>query len=157
MGALLLLLVSNSGYIVALSDFFAMYRVSMPNQLRYTLVAILFTAAIGSVLLAKQSSFHWYTWTALAVFLIGTGPLLLENIERHSAHGWFYNWLASARRRPRLRYCSITMLIVAAGEQLWHGTTHGGMVWYEWTLIGVLLIALFRFTWPLPQPLPKTS
>jgi hypothetical protein len=129
----------------------------MPNRLRYTLVAVLFAAAIGSVLLARQRSFQWYAWTALAVFLIGTGPLLLEKVERDPARGWFYNWLASARRRPGLRYCSIAMLIGAASEQLWHGITHSGLVWYEWTLIGVMLIALFRFTWPLPKPLPKTS
>src|ERR1700733_13031040 len=56
-----------------------MYRVAMPNRLRYTLVAVLFSAAVGSVLLAaRPRSFHWYTWAALVVFLIGTGPLLWE-------------------------------------------------------------------------------
>lgn len=133
-----------------------MYRVAMPNHLRYTLVAVLFTATMGSVLLvARQRSFHWYTWAMLAVFLIGTGPLLWEKVEKDPAYGWFYNWLASARRRPGLRYAIIVVCSLTLAEQMFRAFRHGLMGWHQWLLVSLISLVLFRFVWPLPKPSPE--
>src|SRR5271163_2804579 len=135
-----------------------MYRVVMPNRLRYSLVAGLFTAAMGSVLLdARQRSFHWYTWAALAVFLIGTGPLLWEKVEKDPAHGWFYNWLASARRRPGLRCFSIAVWILVPIGQVAIAMKHGHMDLLAWFVVCDAPVVLFRFVWSLPKPSPKTN
>jgi hypothetical protein len=57
------------------------YHVKMQNRLRYTLVGVLFVAAIESVLLAaRQGVFHWYTRAALAAYLVGVMPLLWEKM-----------------------------------------------------------------------------
>jgi hypothetical protein len=135
-----------------------MYQVAMTNRLRYTLVAVLFTAAMGSVLLvARQRSFHWYTWAAFVVFLIGTTPLLWEKVEKDPSYGWFYNWLASARRRPGLRYASIAIWILILIQQVAIAMKHGHMNYFTWFVVCAAPVVLFRFTWPLPKPSTKTN
>jgi hypothetical protein len=47
------------------------------------------------------------------LFLVGIIPWLWEvPPAKNRAYGWFYDWLASARRRPRLRYFSIALWIL---------------------------------------------
>ena len=138
-----------------------MYRVKMPNRLRYTLVAVLFVAAIGSVLIAvAQRTFHWYTLAALVVFPIGIVPLLLElPPAKNPAYGWFYNWLASCRQPPRRRYSIIALWVVIVIEQAAIAVKHGHMDWRGGLIIAIAPLVLFRFLWPLPKswPLPKTN
>jgi hypothetical protein len=138
-----------------------MYRVKMPDRLRYTIVAALFVMVIGSVLIAvEQKAVHWYTWVPSVAFIIGAVPLLWELPHaKNPAYGWFYNWLASGRQPPRRRYAILALWLVIIMEQVAIAMKRGHMDWRGGLLIALVPLVLFRYLWPLPKswPLPKTN
>jgi hypothetical protein len=74
----------------------------------------LYVVAIGSVRLAtKQRAFHWYNLDGSRIVSRRNNTVAVGSAACEESRVWlFYNWLASARRRPGLRYFSIALWIL---------------------------------------------
>jgi len=91
----------------------------------------------------------------MTVNAAGLGWCLLERTpEKNPSYGWFYNWIASTRRYPRMRYAIIAVWIVILAEQVFLAIKHGHMDWLGWLIFCLAPIGLIRVIWPLPKSWP---